>query len=102
MLRNKRGLTVVVSIDEEEDEGSSELSNGERATGVTADDGEEETRETLLDLLRWRRELELQTEMDRGCYGSVFPVFMHAPSVYFYAPRIHFFSGFSLVLSASV
>ena len=59
MLRNKRGLTVVVSVDEEEDEGPSVLSNGERVAGVTADDGEEETWETLLDLLRWRRELEL-------------------------------------------
>ena len=47
-LRTKRGLTAAVSVDEEEDEGPSELSNGERAARVTAEDGEE-TRETLLD-----------------------------------------------------
>ena len=59
---------------------------------MTVEDGEEETRETMLDLLKWRRELELQTAMERGCYGSVFSVFIHTQSVYFYVPRILFFS----------
>ena len=68
---------------------------------VAAASGREKERERLLDLLRWRRELELLTATERDRYGFVFPVFMHAPTVYFYVSCFLFFSGFSL-LSACV